>query len=719
MEAAFNEKSVFLAALALDPGDREAFLRGACPDGASRARVEALLRAHAEAAGVVEAAPPGGAAAPAHPAQVHEFRIVRLIQEGGMGRVYVADDLLLDRRVALKVLSPMFSGSPGTVAAFWKEARLAASLNHPGIVPVYKVGMDGPHCYLVSELVHGPTLAGVLERERADRAAGDSTASLRAWVRRSVEIIAHVADALASAHRARIVHCDVKPSNILMDPERGPRLTDFGIARHLADPARHAPTDGFGSSHYMSPEQTQAAGAGVDERSDIYSLGVVLYELLTLRRPFDAENPEKLAQAVLRHEPPGVRTLDRRVPRDLETICHKCLEKEPRRRYQSAAHVAAELRSFLADRPILARPPGVGRRAQLWARRHRQALGWGGAGVLAVLGIATPLLVVHLRRASMCRVEFESGEPGVAWRVRALGEGGEGADAGGARAVDRVGWLAPGHYRVTAVGVGGFAETSLLLKRAGDRARVELRVSRAARADTSSMIRIETGEYEVGGGPSDGASGRRTVRLDAFDIDRFEVSNAEYRAFVRATGREEPRVWKELGYDAALDERPVVGVTWEDAQAYAVWAGKRLPTAAEWEVAMRAPDGRVVPWEGVPPAALRLVSVRERDRADLGPLDVAWSEYRAHTVAVRTMPEFSTGLGLFHGATNVQEFTETLVYGPTIQIHLRGASWTQDPLMFTFANTRTYPFEFVDARGQRGPAWSIKIGFRCARSVSP
>src|SRR6185436_12587368 len=152
-------------------------------------------------------------------------------------------------------------------------------------------------------------------------------------------------------------HRDVKPSNILMDPAHGPRLTDFGIAKHLVEEARTRATDVIGSCHYMSPEQASIAKARVDQRSDIFSLGVVLYEMLALRRPFEGDTVVQVLRAVVSLDPPGLAQVDRRIARDLVTICHKALEKEPDRRYQTAAHMAADLRCFLEDRPILARPP--------------------------------------------------------------------------------------------------------------------------------------------------------------------------------------------------------------------------------------------------------------------------------------------------------------------------------------------------------------------------
>ena len=292
MNEVANEKAIFSDALALESHERERYLRDVCPDDSVRLRIEALLRHHIAAGDGVflrRASHPhedsdshtfGGLSE-----RIDEFRILRRIGEGGMGSVYLAEDTILGRQVALKVLAPHLIDSDEALARFRQEARAAATVTHPSIVPVFRLaveggverGMGADRHYIVSEFVDGPTLARVFDNERSRRLAGTNssgrTVDLLAWHRRVAECVGTIADALDACHRANIVHRDVKPSNILLDRERGPRLTDFGIAKRLPEPGRgFEPTSVIGSCHYMSPEQASTTGVSIDQRSDIFSL---------------------------------------------------------------------------------------------------------------------------------------------------------------------------------------------------------------------------------------------------------------------------------------------------------------------------------------------------------------------------------------------------------------------------------------------------------------
>ena len=245
---------------------------------------------------------------------------------------------------------------------FLREARSAAQLHHPGIVAVHDVGRDHETLYIVSELVRGPSLMERLRRERLS-------------FRESADLIGQVSDALDYAHRQGVIHRDVKPSNILLEESGAagrvaPRLMDFGLA--LRDAGEVTMTvDGqvLGTPAYMSPEQVRDPHA-VDGRSDVYSLGVILYELLTGELPFRGTTRMLLAQ-VVSDEPRPPRRLNERIPRDLETICLKCLRKAASRRYRSAASLAADLRRWLSGHPILARPVGRLERLWLWTKCNK------------------------------------------------------------------------------------------------------------------------------------------------------------------------------------------------------------------------------------------------------------------------------------------------------------------------------------------------------------
>ncbi|MBX3374354.1 MAG: protein kinase [Phycisphaeraceae bacterium] len=727
----FDEKAVFLAALRLSGAEREAYLSHACPDAAARARIETLLRHHAEASEtfMVGEAPSPPATATALPAMISHFRIIRRIGAGGMGTVYLAEDTVLARRVALKVLAPHLTQSPMAVARFEEEARHAARLRHPAIVPVFEVGVDGANHYIVSEFVDGPTLAEVIAEEARRRESTASTQDLRAWHRRAAEIAATIADALEASHRDRTIHRDVKPSNILMDPERGPRLTDFGIARQLAEGGTAAAQTALvGSCHYMSPEQASVADATIDWRSDIFSLGVVLYEMLALRRPFDGRNPHQVLQAVIATDPPRLRSIDRTIHVDLETICHVALEKNPERRYQSAAHVAADLRCALERRPILARPPGRIRRIREWIR-HRPRTAATAVVVPLVLTIAllASLLVAH-RHATMAWFAVESEVAGASVRVRTMHEGGPGAPGRVLRSMVapiRRHALPPGQYRITVSSPdgAGFAEFNAVLLTPGREHMTTIVVldggpgDRAARNQPVGRAGIGAPQASSGAAPTR-LVGRLlptarvvqapmvlvtpppgTPAIAPFHLDPHEVSNAAYLAFMNASGHRAPRHWTEGRIAEDLLERPVVGITMQDAEAFARWHGKRLPTRREWQAALAWGDTFDARPDGTRSAPTAPGPV------DLDGLPAAYARW---TLDVRSPDPRARHPELRHMRGNVRELTGSV----DEQLHASavcGPGWTDPPDMAPDRAVWMQPLG----------TYSLRHGFRCAKSVHP
>jgi tRNA A-37 threonylcarbamoyl transferase component Bud32 len=331
-----------------------------------------------------------------HQRTLGKFELMALVGAGAFGSVYRARDRELGRTVAIKVPRAGNLSSRAETDRFLREARSVAQLRHPSIVPVFEIGQDGGLPYLVSEFVHGITLADLMTGERLPP-------------RSAAELVAQIADALHYAHEQGVVHRDVKPSNVMLetpaaqgaDPAaapRGyvPRLMDFGLAKRDAGEATMT-VEGqvLGTPAYMSPEQARGEAHAVDGRGDVYSLGVILYQLLTGELPFKG-NARMLLHHVLHDEPKPPRQRDPKVPRDLETVCLKAMAKEPARRYATAGDFAADLRRFLADEPIRARRAGLAEK--LWRRcRRNPAVATLGAAVVVLLGALVVLAAANLR----------------------------------------------------------------------------------------------------------------------------------------------------------------------------------------------------------------------------------------------------------------------------------------------------------------------------------
>jgi serine/threonine-protein kinase len=288
----------------------------------------------------------------------NRYELTHLIARGGMAQVYRARDRLLDRPVAIKVLFPELSVDRAFVERFRREAQAAANLSHPNIVPVFDWGEDGGTYFIVMEFIDGQPLSAVL------RATGPMPAA------RVADIGTHVAAALAYAHRHGVVHRDVKPGNVLITADGLVKVTDFGIARAVNTEESLTQTGAvMGTATYFSPEQ--AEGIGVDSRSDIYSLGVVLYEMVAGRPPFLGESPVAVASKHVRDQPPRLRELAPTVPSDLEAVIMKAMAKSPDRRYATADDLRTDLLRFIDGRPVSAvEPPAT------------EAVGVGATGVL-------------------------------------------------------------------------------------------------------------------------------------------------------------------------------------------------------------------------------------------------------------------------------------------------------------------------------------------------
>ena len=340
-------------------------------------------------------------AADAPPAQVAGYRVVRFIGRGGMGAVYEAEQDNPRRLVALKVIRPGLA-SRDLLKRFDREAHLLGRLHHPGIAQVYAAGRaDDGQPFFAMELVAGPPLTEYANRHRLDTAA-------------RLELLARVCDAVQHAHDQGVIHRDLKPPNILVDAAGQPKVLDFGVARATdADLRATTATEVgqvIGTLAYMSPEQAAGDPAALDPRSDVYALGVVLFELLAGRLPYSLQGLPMAEAARVIHErdPDRLGSVNTAMRGDVETIVAKALEKDKARRYASAAALAADLRRFLAGEPIAARPASAWYQFRKFARRNKALVG-GVAATFAALLAGLALAVTSARREADLRRLAEEG----------------------------------------------------------------------------------------------------------------------------------------------------------------------------------------------------------------------------------------------------------------------------------------------------------------------
>ncbi len=348
-----------------------------------------------------------------------DYELLEEIARGGMGVVWRARQVSLDRLVALKLILAGELASEAAIERFHREAQAAANLDHPNIVPIYEVGEHAGCHYFTMRLVEGQSVAQRLARSGCEKPQADAgPLAGKAWLpgssgdrpREAAKLLVKIARAVHHAHQRGVLHRDLKPGNILLDAAGEPHITDFGLAKHIDAPEQMTRSETVvGTCNFMSPEQARGRNNELTTATDIYSLGAVFYHLLTGHPPFEAPTSWETLQQVVEREPPRPSALNGLVDRDLETICLKCLEKDPQRRYASADALANDLERWLRQEPILARPSSNWEHLSKWTRRKPAVAALIGAlATVAILGMLAVLW--YARQANRARLRAEGSE---------------------------------------------------------------------------------------------------------------------------------------------------------------------------------------------------------------------------------------------------------------------------------------------------------------------
>lgn len=683
-----------------------------------------------------------------------DFELIEQIGRGGMGVVYRANQRPLDRVVAVKLL-PQLQSDPSVKARFLREARAASALEHPNIASVIACGEEEGLSWYAMHYVDGHDLGKEISLQRALR-EGEPTESGEvpilalyedpSYVSELVARIADLADAIQYAHGKGIVHRDIKPQNIVLDRRGVMHLVDFGIARAENLGQATTATRPRGTASYMSPEQARVLRAHVDHRTDVYSLAVVLYEALSLHRAFDGESYEEILTRVLENEPTPLQRIDPRVHPDLAVICGKGMRKRPNHRYASASALAEDLRRFGRHEAILARPPSRWMRIKKRWSRLPVWVRLVGAGVLLLLlgfwvlrGWQEHRRLQALPHVRLVWNEDERGSSAIepvarAWtrRIDPV-SGAPGPRVAFEDAFEEPSALEPGHYRIL-VQVDGRGSCELTRHIESDSGTLELPVRLVSAVDaTLGMTAIPGGSFEC---EPDGPLGSDPVALrtslDPYWIDEREVSNAEFALFLEQANYPAPHLWREkFGYGTpAFDELlaeaelehpwgslPAVGMSWRDAQAYAEWVGKRLPTHFELERALRGLELLEFPsnWGSQPPLSNVGHPAPPREPAPMNTMRERYKWALQRMVPTDDEAYRHGPSGLIHAYGNAAEWTESpAVEGlgqaprenPQSRFYL-GGHWHSSGSM------KNHPHNGI------GLAYSSEsIGFRCARSAS-
>ena len=658
------------------------------------------------------------------------YQVIEELGKGGMGKVYKVLDKKIEEEVALKLLKPEIAADEDTIKRFRNELKFARKISHRNVCRMYDLNEEEGTHFITMEYVSGEDLKSTIRKVR------------QLSVGQTITIARQVCEGLAEAHRLGVVHRDLKPQNIMIDREGNARIMDFGIARSLEAKGITEAGMMIGTPQYMSPEQVE--GKKADGRSDIYSLGVILYEMATGRVPFEGDTPLSIAVKHKTEPPPDPREVNAQIPEDLSRLILRCLEKDKEKRYREAEEVLSELSNIERGIPTIEK-----------LLPKRKALTYIAITSLVVLLIVAAIFI--WQRTETRRIEslvarlqpaveagrfdevFEilnySGLELQDVRVKMITEQvigklsikstpskarvtlarvrseptlsvGEPMSIGHTPSEGRA--LVAGEYFVY-MGLEGMIPLEFLIQVVPGES---LRLSRTlikANKEFAGMVRIEKGVSQNG------------ISIAAFYINKHEVTNAEFfnfvaaggyrvkkfwpediiinghstpwesalRSFVDQTGIPGPRFWSGGKYPDGKEDHPVVGISWYEAMAYARWAGKDLPTWNQWWLAALGETGSVFPWGGDVKNTLL--------RANFG---------LKGTQPVGSFPLGVSPFGCYDMAGNVREWLQDSVSSGIIRTVV-GGSWKSPSYMFEASHAESFYSEF----------YSDEIGFRCVKSI--
>jgi serine/threonine-protein kinase len=656
----------------------------------------------------------------------NRYHIESLLGQGGMSTVYKATDPNLRREVAIKIIHPHLSRDPEFVRRFEQEAASIAQLRHPNIIQIYDFNHDDKVYYIVLEYIDGQDLK--------QRLKSSSDTGRIFNVKEAISIMASICDAVAYAHERGMIHRDLKPANVMLSARNQPVLTDFGVAK-LLDGLDHTATGAIvGTAKYMSPEQ--AKGERPDERSDIYSLGVMLYEMIAGRPPFDGDTTVAVLMKHVNEPVPDIRQLHRNLPEEVVRILNKALAKDKRDRYQTAFQMAVALKS-VQEFPARVGDTDEAARTTVASVRLQDITG---APLTATLpppaavpksGSKLPLMIGGVAMAllallgigafaffSLADPQDSSAETGTTVT--------EASPPTAASALEAEPVTREPEASQPTVEPVGTSETEPTTEPQAEiqpeTAEVEPVKTEVETATSGreGMVRVPGSTYAVGvdTGTRDHAE-LQQVELAPFWLDLREVTNSRYAEFLTETGNPPPSSWSGDSYPSGEDQHPVRGVTWEQAAAYCEWQSKRLPSEAEWEVAARGEDGRLYPWGDnlqaveLPRVGTYPVGTKLTNQSAFGLLDMAGNVWE--WVDQPYAPLADDNFRLLRGGSNdfLKDMAFRLQGAPNIPTMVASAGircaadLRPDELDQEGATTRSDGIILEDSFGDPGSGWPI------------